>query len=136
MGEELLMEHEGNRAETLMFLHVIGGLYLVASGPAVFGAIISFQILYIVFGLLNLYVVWKIWSREIGRSTWIISLLGIAFGLGSSVFFVILGGLALTLFFYPGLIIFAVIAYKFYLDLAVLRPAPQSTEIEQKRTKL
>ncbi|MFQ5870919.1 MAG: hypothetical protein ACE5IB_02010 [Candidatus Geothermarchaeales archaeon] len=125
------MEPEEFKAETLMYLHVIGGLYLMASGPAVFQGIVSFQFLYIVFGLVNLFVVWKIWSSKIGKSTWIISLLGIAFGLGSSLFFVILGGLTLTLFFYPGLIIFAVIAYKFYVDLAVLRPAPQAIESEQ-----
>lgn len=128
------MEPEEFKAETLMYLHVIGGLYLMASGPAVFQGIVSFQFLYIVFGLVNLFVVWKIWSSKIGKSTWIISLLGIAFGLGSSLFFVILGGLTLTLFFYPGLIIFAVIAYKFYVDLAVLRPAPQAIESEQKPT--
>jgi len=128
------MEPEEFRAETLMYLHVIGGFYLMASGPAVFEGIVSFQFLYIVFGLVNLFVVWKIWSREIGKSTWIISLLGIAFGLGSSLFFVILGGLTLTLFFYPGLIIFAVTAYRFYLDLAVLRPAPPAVESEQKPT--
>ena len=125
------MEPGEFKAETLMYLHVIGGLYLMASGPAVFQGIVSFQFLYIVFGLVNLFVVWKIWSSKIGKSTWIISLLGIAFGLGSSLFFVILGGLTLTLFFYPGLIIFAVIAYKFYVDLAVLRPAPQAIESEQ-----
>lgn len=125
------MEPEEFKAETLMYLHVIGGLYLMASGPAVFQGIVSFQFLYIVFGLVNLFVVWKIWSSKIGKSTWIISLLGIAFGLGSSLFFVILGGLTLTLFFYPGLIIFAVMAYKFYVDLAVLRPAPQAIESEQ-----
>lgn len=125
------MEPGEFKAETLMYLHVIGGLYLMASGPAVFQGIVSFQFLYIVFGLVNLFVVWKIWSSKIGKSTWIISLLGIAFGLGSSLFFVILGGLTLTLFFYPGLIIFAVIAYRFYVDLAVLRPAPQAIESEQ-----
>ncbi len=125
------MEPGEFKAETLMYLHVIGGLYLMASGPAVFQGIVSFQFLYIVFGLVNMFVVWKIWSSKIGKSTWIISLLGIAFGLGSSLFFVILGGLTLTLFFYPGLIIFAVIAYKFYVDLAVLRPAPQAIESEQ-----
>ena len=125
------MEPGEFKAETLMYLHVIGGLYLMASGPAVFQGIVSFQFLYIVFGLVNLFVVWKIWSSKIGKSTWIISLLGIAFGLGSSLFFVILGGLTLTLFFYPGLIIFAVIAYRFYVDLAVLRPAPLAIESEQ-----
>jgi len=125
------MEPGEFKAETLMYLHVIGGLYLMASGPAVFQGIVSFQFLYIVFGLVNMFVVWKIWSSKIGKSTWIISLLGIAFGLGSSLFFVILGGLTLTLFFYPGLIIFAVIAYRFYVDLAVLRPAPQAIESEQ-----
>ena len=125
------MEPGEFKAETLMYLHVIGGLYLMASGPAVFQGIVSFQFLYIVFGLVNLFVVWKIWSSNMGKSTWIISLLGIAFGLGSSLFFVILGGLTLTLFFYPGLIIFAVIAYRFYVDLAVLRPAPQAIESEQ-----
>lgn len=128
------MEPEEFRAETLMYLHVIGGLYLMASGPAVFEGIVSFQFLYIVFGLVNLFVVWKIWSSKMGKSTWIISLLGIAFGLGSSLFFVILGGLTLTLFFYPGLIIFAVTAYRFYVDLAVLRPAPQAIESEQEPT--
>jgi hypothetical protein len=127
------------RLETLMYLHIIGGLYLLATGPALFQTLLLFQILYITFGILNLYVVWKIWYAQIGESTWIASLLGIAFGLGSTLLLLLLVGLSepttipengigaiervtrILTFVYPGFIIFLVQAYKFYLDLPILR---------------
>lgn len=98
---------------TLSYLHMIGGAYLILSIILIWRTS-AMSLFLFVGGFLNLYIAWKFYTNRIPRMAWVISLSAITMGL----FYTIL-----SYIFIPDWIIFIVTTIAFWQSMQALKEA-------------